>query len=93
MNTSTPICRGLGINAGLEAGLARDLAIRCEQLGYHSLWSNDEPAVPALETLADFAAAAPQLELGVGVLPLDRELDPPHVFRAHHASPFAGVAR
>ena len=72
MNTSMPIRRGLGITAGLDAGLARDLAIRCEQLGYHSLWSNDEPASPGLETLAHFAAAAPQLELGVGVLPLDR---------------------
>jgi alkanesulfonate monooxygenase SsuD/methylene tetrahydromethanopterin reductase-like flavin-dependent oxidoreductase (luciferase family) len=64
--------RGLGIAAGLDAGLARDLAVRCEQLGYHSLWSNDEPASPGLEMLAHFAAAAPQLELGVGVLPLDR---------------------
>ncbi len=69
---STPIRRGLGITAGLDAGFARDLAVRCEHLGYHSLWSNDEPAFPALETLAHFAAAAPQLELGVGVLPLDR---------------------
>ena len=67
-----PIRRGLGITAGLDAGLARDLATRCEQLGYHSLWSNDEPAAPGLETLAHFAAAAPRLELGVGVLPLDR---------------------
>jgi alkanesulfonate monooxygenase SsuD/methylene tetrahydromethanopterin reductase-like flavin-dependent oxidoreductase (luciferase family) len=72
MNTSTPIRRGLGITAGLDAGLARDLAVRCEQLGYHSLWSNDEPAAPGLETLAHFAAAAPRLELGIGVLPLDR---------------------
>ena len=72
MNTSTPIRRGLGITAGLDAGLARDLAIRCEQLGYHSLWSNDEPASPGMEMLAHFAAAAPQLQLGVGVLPLDR---------------------
>jgi alkanesulfonate monooxygenase SsuD/methylene tetrahydromethanopterin reductase-like flavin-dependent oxidoreductase (luciferase family) len=72
MNTSTPIRRGLGITAGLDAGLTRDLAVRCEQLGYHSLWSNDEPASPGLEMLAHFAAAAPQLELGVGVLPLDR---------------------
>jgi alkanesulfonate monooxygenase SsuD/methylene tetrahydromethanopterin reductase-like flavin-dependent oxidoreductase (luciferase family) len=63
---------GLGIAAGLGAGLAHDLALRCEQLGYHSLWSNDEPASPGLEMLAHFAAAAPQLELGVGVLPLDR---------------------
>jgi alkanesulfonate monooxygenase SsuD/methylene tetrahydromethanopterin reductase-like flavin-dependent oxidoreductase (luciferase family) len=72
MNTPTPILRGLGINAGLDARLARDLAVRCERLGYHSLWSNDEPASAGLETLAQFAAAAPRLELGVGVLPLDR---------------------
>jgi alkanesulfonate monooxygenase SsuD/methylene tetrahydromethanopterin reductase-like flavin-dependent oxidoreductase (luciferase family) len=64
--------RGLGITAGLEAGLARDLAARCEQLGYHSLWSNDEPAASGLKTLAHLAAAAPRIELGVGVLPLDR---------------------
>jgi alkanesulfonate monooxygenase SsuD/methylene tetrahydromethanopterin reductase-like flavin-dependent oxidoreductase (luciferase family) len=72
MNTPTPILRGLGINAGLDARLARDLAVRCERLGYHSLWSNDEPASAGLETLAQFATAAPRLELGVGVLPLDR---------------------
>jgi alkanesulfonate monooxygenase SsuD/methylene tetrahydromethanopterin reductase-like flavin-dependent oxidoreductase (luciferase family) len=64
--------RGLGIAAALEAGLVRDLAARCEQLGYHSLWSNDEPAASGLETLAQLAAAAPRIELGVGVLPLDR---------------------
>jgi alkanesulfonate monooxygenase SsuD/methylene tetrahydromethanopterin reductase-like flavin-dependent oxidoreductase (luciferase family) len=72
MNTSTPIRRGLGVTASLDAGLAHDLAIRCEGLGYHSLWSNDEPAAAGLQTLARFAAAAPRLELGVGVLPLDR---------------------
>ena len=72
MTPSTPSHRGLGITAGLDAGAAGDLAVRCERLGYHSLWSNDEPAFPALETLAHCAAAAPQLELGVGVLPLDR---------------------
>jgi alkanesulfonate monooxygenase SsuD/methylene tetrahydromethanopterin reductase-like flavin-dependent oxidoreductase (luciferase family) len=72
MNASTPFRRGLGISAGLDPGLARDLAVRGERLGYHSLWSNDEPTAPGLETLAQFAAAAPRLELGVGVLPLDR---------------------
>jgi alkanesulfonate monooxygenase SsuD/methylene tetrahydromethanopterin reductase-like flavin-dependent oxidoreductase (luciferase family) len=36
------------------------------------LWSNDDPAAPGLETLAHLAAGAPRLELGVGVLPLDR---------------------
>ena len=72
MTTSTPIRRGLGITASLDTGLARDLAVACQRLGYHSLWSNDEPASPGLETLAAVAAAAPQLELGVGALPLDR---------------------
>ena len=52
MNTLTPIRRGLGITAGLDPRLARDLAVRCEDLGYHSLWSNDEPAFPGLEMLA-----------------------------------------
>jgi alkanesulfonate monooxygenase SsuD/methylene tetrahydromethanopterin reductase-like flavin-dependent oxidoreductase (luciferase family) len=64
--------RALGINAGLEAGLAGHLAARCQHLGYHSLWSNDEADASGLETLAHFATAAPRLELGVGVLPLDR---------------------
>jgi alkanesulfonate monooxygenase SsuD/methylene tetrahydromethanopterin reductase-like flavin-dependent oxidoreductase (luciferase family) len=72
MNSSKPICRGLGISVGIEAGLARDLAVNGERLGYHSLWCNDEPAAAGLERLAQFAAAAPRLELGVGVLPLDR---------------------
>jgi alkanesulfonate monooxygenase SsuD/methylene tetrahydromethanopterin reductase-like flavin-dependent oxidoreductase (luciferase family) len=52
--------------------LARELAARCEQLGYQSLWSNDEPAAPGLATLAQFAAATANVQLGVGVLPLHR---------------------
>jgi alkanesulfonate monooxygenase SsuD/methylene tetrahydromethanopterin reductase-like flavin-dependent oxidoreductase (luciferase family) len=64
--------RGLGVTAGLESGLARELAAQCEQLGYQSLWSNDEPAAPGLDTVAQFAAATENVELGVGVLPLHR---------------------
>ena len=64
--------RGLGVTAGLDAGLARELAAQCEQLGYHSLWSNDEPAARGLDTLAEFAAATARVQLGVGVLPLHR---------------------
>ena len=78
MNSLTPIRRGLGITAGLDPPLARELAVRCEDLGYHSLWSNDEPASPGLQMLAHFAAGAPQLELGVGVLPVDRH-EPAHI--------------
>src|SRR4051812_16475012 len=64
--------RALGIDAGLDPGLARELAARCQALGYHSVWANDAPGAPGLETLAHFAASAPGLDLGVGVLPLQR---------------------
>jgi alkanesulfonate monooxygenase SsuD/methylene tetrahydromethanopterin reductase-like flavin-dependent oxidoreductase (luciferase family) len=64
--------RGLGITAGLDAGIARELAVRCEELGYHSLWSNDEPAAGGLDTLAQFSAVTARVRLGVGVLPLHR---------------------
>lgn len=70
--TPASIRRGLGVHATLDARLARKLAAHCTRLGYHSLWSNDEPAASGLQMLARFAAVAPQLDLGVGVLPLDR---------------------
>jgi alkanesulfonate monooxygenase SsuD/methylene tetrahydromethanopterin reductase-like flavin-dependent oxidoreductase (luciferase family) len=52
--------------------VAAAVAERAADLGYHSLWSNDEPRASGLETLAHFATAAPGLDLGVGVLPIDR---------------------
>ncbi len=63
---------GLGVDAGLAPVVARELAVRCADLGYGSLWSNDEPGASGLETLAHFAAGAPQVDLGVGVLPIDQ---------------------
>jgi alkanesulfonate monooxygenase SsuD/methylene tetrahydromethanopterin reductase-like flavin-dependent oxidoreductase (luciferase family) len=72
MRASPSAHRGLGVTAGLDAGLARELAAHCEQLGYQSLWSNDEPTAPGLDTLAEFAAATEKIQLGVGVLPLHR---------------------
>ncbi len=64
--------RGFGVAAGLDPEVARPLAARCAELGYESLWSNDHPGAKGLETLAEFAAAAPQVDLGVGVIALDR---------------------
>lgn len=64
--------RGLGITAGLDPVLTGDLAARCERLGYHSIWSNDEPDDPGLEQVARYAAATSSIGLGVGVLPLSR---------------------
>jgi alkanesulfonate monooxygenase SsuD/methylene tetrahydromethanopterin reductase-like flavin-dependent oxidoreductase (luciferase family) len=64
--------RGFGVAAGLDPDVATVLAERCAQLGYTSMWSNDHPGALGLETLQVFGAAAPDLDLGVGVIALDR---------------------
>jgi alkanesulfonate monooxygenase SsuD/methylene tetrahydromethanopterin reductase-like flavin-dependent oxidoreductase (luciferase family) len=66
------MARGFGVAAGLDPEVARPLAVRCGELGYDSLWSNDHPGAKGLATLAQFAAAAPEVELGVAVIALDR---------------------
>jgi len=65
--------RGFGVAAGLDPEVARPLAASCDERGYGSMWSNDHPGAKGLETLAEFAAAAPELELGVAVIALDRQ--------------------
>jgi alkanesulfonate monooxygenase SsuD/methylene tetrahydromethanopterin reductase-like flavin-dependent oxidoreductase (luciferase family) len=65
--------RGFGVAAGLDPEVARPLAASCDERGYASMWSNDHPGAKGLETLAEFAAAAPELELGVAVIALDRQ--------------------
>jgi len=64
--------RAFGVAAGLDPEVARPLAARCAELSYDSIWSNDHPGAKGLATLAEFAAAAPGLELGVAVIALDR---------------------
>ncbi len=64
--------RGFGVAAGLDPEVARPLATRCAELGYASMWSNDHPGAKGLETLAEFGAAAPGVDLGVAVIALDR---------------------
>jgi len=66
------VSRGFGVAAGLDPEVAKPLAARCRELGYDSLWSNDHPGANGLETLAVFAEAAPELDLGVAVQALDR---------------------
>ena len=72
--------RGFGVAAGLDPEVAVPLAERCAELGYESMWSNDHPGAKGLETLAEFAKGAPTLDLGVGVIALDRT--PPDVIAA-----------
>jgi alkanesulfonate monooxygenase SsuD/methylene tetrahydromethanopterin reductase-like flavin-dependent oxidoreductase (luciferase family) len=64
--------RGFGVAAGLDPEVARALGKRCAELGYGSMWSNDHPGAKGLETLVEFGAAAPGLDLGVAVIALDR---------------------
>ena len=64
--------RGFGVAAGLDPEVAGEVARRCEGLGYRSMWSNDHPGSSGLETAAFFHEAAPSLQVGVAVLPLDR---------------------
>ncbi|MBS1884986.1 MAG: LLM class flavin-dependent oxidoreductase [Actinobacteria bacterium] len=64
--------RGFGVAAGLDPEVAVPLAERCAELGYTAMWSNDHPGAKGLETLAEFAKGAPALDLGVGVIALDR---------------------
>jgi alkanesulfonate monooxygenase SsuD/methylene tetrahydromethanopterin reductase-like flavin-dependent oxidoreductase (luciferase family) len=64
--------RAFGVAAGLDPDVAGPLAARCAELGYSSIWSNDTPMALGLETLAVFAEAAPEVELGVAVMALDR---------------------
>ncbi len=72
--------RGFGVAAGLDPDVARPLAERCAELGYGSMWSNDHPGAKGLETLAEFGAAAPDVDLGVAVIALDRT--PPETIAA-----------
>lgn len=72
--------RAFGVAAGLDPGVAGPLAARCAELGYDSIWSNDHPGAKGLETLAVFAEAASRLDLGVGVIAVDRT--PPEAIAA-----------
>lgn len=64
--------RGFGVAAGIDPDVAGALAELCAEYGYASMWSNDHPGALGLETLTAFAAAAPDLDLGVAVMALDR---------------------
>jgi alkanesulfonate monooxygenase SsuD/methylene tetrahydromethanopterin reductase-like flavin-dependent oxidoreductase (luciferase family) len=64
--------RGFGVAAGLDPEVGAEVARRCAAHGYASLWSNDHPMASGLETAGVFAAAAPEPDVGVAVLALDR---------------------
>jgi alkanesulfonate monooxygenase SsuD/methylene tetrahydromethanopterin reductase-like flavin-dependent oxidoreductase (luciferase family) len=66
------VSRGFGVTAGLYPEIASPLAARCQELGYSSMWSSDIPQAYGLETVAAYAKGADRIDLGVGVIALDR---------------------
>jgi alkanesulfonate monooxygenase SsuD/methylene tetrahydromethanopterin reductase-like flavin-dependent oxidoreductase (luciferase family) len=64
--------RGYGVAAGLDPEIAKEVGRRCADYGYRSIWSNDHPGASGIETAGYFHEAAPQLDVGVAVLALDR---------------------
>jgi alkanesulfonate monooxygenase SsuD/methylene tetrahydromethanopterin reductase-like flavin-dependent oxidoreductase (luciferase family) len=68
-----PQKRGFGVAAGFDPGVAPELAARCQELGYASMWSNDHPGAKGVETLAEFAKGSEKVDLGVAAIALDRQ--------------------
>ncbi|HUG16963.1 MAG TPA: LLM class flavin-dependent oxidoreductase [Thermomicrobiales bacterium] len=64
--------RGFGIAAAVSHDVTREVAREAERLGYSSFWVNDTPGADGLAALAAAAEVTSAIELGVGVIPLDR---------------------
>ena len=65
---------GFGVIAGLAPDVLLPTARFVAEAGYRTFWINDggRDEADGLAGLAGVAATAPVLDLGVGVLPLDR---------------------
>jgi|tagenome__1003787_1003787.scaffolds.fasta_scaffold20870966_3 alkanesulfonate monooxygenase SsuD/methylene tetrahydromethanopterin reductase-like flavin-dependent oxidoreductase (luciferase family) len=63
---------GFGVSAMIAPELIAPLATAAEEHGYGTFWVNDVPGGNGLEQLARAQAATSTIELGVGVLPVDR---------------------
>jgi alkanesulfonate monooxygenase SsuD/methylene tetrahydromethanopterin reductase-like flavin-dependent oxidoreductase (luciferase family) len=63
---------GLGVAAGPDPDELTPLAAAAEELGYVSIWTNDHSGGEGLLQLSRWAGAGKTIELGVGVLAVDR---------------------
>lgn len=64
--------RGFGIAANVDHDTMKQVAQAAERAGYSSFWVNDTPGNDGLAGLAAAASATSSIQLGVGVIPLDR---------------------
>jgi alkanesulfonate monooxygenase SsuD/methylene tetrahydromethanopterin reductase-like flavin-dependent oxidoreductase (luciferase family) len=65
--------RGFGVAGALPHDVIRTLAAAAEAAGYHTFWVNDTPNGDGLAGLRAAAEVTSQIQLGVGVIPLDRQ--------------------
>jgi alkanesulfonate monooxygenase SsuD/methylene tetrahydromethanopterin reductase-like flavin-dependent oxidoreductase (luciferase family) len=65
--------RGFGVAGALPHDVVRTLASAAEAAGYHTFWVNDTPNGDGLAGLRAAAQVTSQIQLGVGVIPLDRQ--------------------
>lgn len=64
--------RGFGVAGALDHGIAAELAFAAQQAGYSTFWANDTPGGDGMASLAAAAAVTSNIQLGVGVIPVDR---------------------
>lgn len=67
------IARGFGIAGAVNHQVAARLAAAAEAAGYATFWANDTPGGDGLGSLAAAAAVTSSIQLGVGVIPIDRQ--------------------
>ena len=65
--------RGFGVAGALPHDIIRTVAAAAEAAGYHTFWVNDTPHGDGLASLRAAAEVTTQIQLGVGVIPLDRQ--------------------
>lgn len=65
--------RGFGVAGALPHDVIRALAAAAEAAGYHTFWVNDTPQGDGLAALSTAAQVTSEIQLGVGVIPLDRQ--------------------
>jgi len=64
---------GFGIVGALDLNTVRQVALRAEELGIHSLWVNDTPGGDSLARLEVAAAVTSRLRFATGVIAVDRK--------------------
>ena len=65
--------RGFGVAGALPHDVIRALAAAAEAASYHTFWVNDTPQGDGLASLRAAAEVTSEIQLGVGVIPLDRQ--------------------